>query len=39
MMNPEGEPLVYNSKSDLLNPFFFAFGDTSRDWLAPLRQS
>jgi 3'(2'), 5'-bisphosphate nucleotidase len=39
MMNPEGEPLVYNSKSDLLNPFFLAFGDNSRDWLAPLRQS
>lgn len=27
----EGEPLRYN-KEDILNPFFLAFGDKSRDW-------
>ncbi len=28
----EMKPLRYNSKDSLLNPFFFAFGDDSRDW-------
>jgi 3'(2'), 5'-bisphosphate nucleotidase len=27
-----GEPLMYNAKKDILNPFFLVFGDTSRDW-------
>jgi 3'(2'), 5'-bisphosphate nucleotidase len=27
-----GEALLYNTKPSLLNPFFLAFGDESRDW-------
>ncbi len=30
------KPLRYNSKESLLNPFFFVFGDDSRDWSAYL---
>jgi len=26
------KPLEYNTKDSLLNPFFFVFGDNSRDW-------
>ncbi len=29
-------PLDYNTKDSLLNPFFFVFGDSSRDWSAYL---
>lgn len=29
-------PLEYNTKDSLLNPFFFVFGDNSRDWSAYL---
>jgi 3'(2'), 5'-bisphosphate nucleotidase len=28
----EMRPLRYNTKESLLNPFFFVFGDDSRDW-------
>ncbi|HFD80158.1 MAG TPA: 3'(2'),5'-bisphosphate nucleotidase [Gammaproteobacteria bacterium] len=28
----EMKPLRYNTKDSLLNPFFFVFGDDSRDW-------
>jgi len=28
----EMQPLRYNTKDSLLNPFFFVFGDESRDW-------
>jgi 3'(2'), 5'-bisphosphate nucleotidase len=28
----EMKPLLYNTKDSLLNPFFFVFGDDSRDW-------
>ena len=28
----EGAPLDYNAKADILNPFFIAFADGSRDW-------
>jgi 3'(2'), 5'-bisphosphate nucleotidase len=28
----EMRPLRYNTKESLLNPFFFVFGDNSRDW-------
>jgi len=28
----EMKPLRYNTKDSLLNPFFFVFGDSSRDW-------
>jgi 3'(2'), 5'-bisphosphate nucleotidase len=37
MIDPAGRPLRYNTKGDLLNPHFLAFGDVRRDWLAPLR--
>jgi 3'(2'), 5'-bisphosphate nucleotidase len=33
MMDTSGRPLRYNSKDDLLNPHFLAFGDPKRDWL------
>jgi hypothetical protein len=29
-----GEPLRYNTKAELLNPFFVAYGPADRDWLA-----
>jgi 3'(2'), 5'-bisphosphate nucleotidase len=38
MIDREGRPLRYNTKDDLLNPHFLAFGDPQRDWLAPLRK-
>jgi 3'(2'), 5'-bisphosphate nucleotidase len=28
----DGKRIQYNSKSDLLNPYFLVFGDDSRDW-------
>ncbi|MDS4019062.1 MAG: 3'(2'),5'-bisphosphate nucleotidase CysQ [Candidatus Competibacter sp.] len=28
-----GEPLRYNTRDSLLNPYFIAYGDASRDWL------
>jgi 3'(2'), 5'-bisphosphate nucleotidase len=33
----DGRPLEYNTRDELLNPFFVAYGDTRRDWLALLR--
>lgn len=30
------QPLRYNTRDSLLNPFFFVFGDDSRDWSAYL---
>ncbi|WP_434130645.1 3'(2'),5'-bisphosphate nucleotidase CysQ [Methylocaldum sp. GT1BB] len=27
-----GQPLLYNTKPSLLNPYFLVFGDKSRDW-------
>ncbi|HXY97361.1 MAG TPA: 3'(2'),5'-bisphosphate nucleotidase CysQ [Steroidobacteraceae bacterium] len=33
----DGQPLRYNTRAGLLNPFFVAFGDRQRDWLALLR--
>ena len=35
----DGRPLRYNTREELLNPFFVAFGDAHRDWLALLRPS
>ncbi|MDD5035453.1 MAG: 3'(2'),5'-bisphosphate nucleotidase CysQ, partial [Methylococcaceae bacterium] len=29
-----GQPLSYNRKDSLLNPYFLVFGDKSRDWTA-----
>jgi len=33
----DGTPLAYNTREQLLNPFFVAFGPRDRDWLALLR--
>ena len=33
----DGEPLRYNTRAELLNPFFVAYGPGDRDWLALLR--
>jgi 3'(2'), 5'-bisphosphate nucleotidase len=33
----DGEPLRYNTREELLNPFFVAYGPRDRDWLALLR--
>ena len=37
MIDRAGRPLRYNTKDDLLNPHFLAFGDVRRDWLAPFQ--
>ena len=39
MIDVAGRPLRYNSKDDLLNPHFLAFGDQQRDWLAPIQNT
>jgi 3'(2'), 5'-bisphosphate nucleotidase len=33
----DGAPLQYNTRPELLNPFFVAYGPGDRDWLALLR--
>jgi 3'(2'), 5'-bisphosphate nucleotidase len=33
MIDLDGRPLRYNTKADVLNPHFIAFGDRDRDWL------
>ncbi len=33
----QGQPLRYNTREELLNPFFFACGPEDHDWLALLR--
>jgi len=33
----DGEPLAYNTKSEILNPHFLVYADRGRDWLALLR--
>jgi 3'(2'), 5'-bisphosphate nucleotidase len=37
MIDRAGRPLRYNTKDDLLNPHFLAFGDARRDWLTPFQ--
>jgi 3'(2'), 5'-bisphosphate nucleotidase len=32
----EGAPLRYNTREELLNPFFVVYGPKDRDWLALL---
>ncbi|BCX82042.1 3'(2'), 5'-bisphosphate nucleotidase [Methylomarinovum caldicuralii] len=34
-----GKPLRYNTKASVLNPYFLAYGDDSRDWLRYLPES
>lgn len=33
-----GEPLRYNTRDSLLNPFFVVYGDAGRDWLSYVHQ-
>ena len=33
-----GQPLRYNAKEDILNPFFVVIGNTNRDWMALLQE-
>ena len=35
----DGKPMKYNTKEDMLNPFFFVIGASDRDWLALLPDS
>ena len=35
----DGKPMKYNTKSDILNPYFFVIGASDRDWLALLPDS
>ena len=37
MIDLKGQPLRYNTKKDLLNPYFLAFGDPDRDYLTLAR--
>jgi 3'(2'), 5'-bisphosphate nucleotidase len=34
----DGQPLMYNSKEDILNPHFLVYGDTERDWTGYLEK-
>ena len=36
MIDPAGHPLRYNTREDLINPHFLAFGDRGRAWLAAI---
>jgi 3'(2'), 5'-bisphosphate nucleotidase len=33
----DGQPMRYNTKADILNPFFVVYADNSRNWLELLR--
>lgn len=35
----DGKPMKYNTKADILNPYFMVIGPTDRDWLALLPDS
>ncbi len=35
----DGKPMKYNTKADILNPFFFVIGAADNDWLALLPDS
>jgi 3'(2'), 5'-bisphosphate nucleotidase len=39
VVDPNGEPLRYNMKDSLLNPYFIAYGDAGHDWLQYLPQA
>jgi 3'(2'), 5'-bisphosphate nucleotidase len=36
VLAPDSRPLRYNAQESLLNPYFVAFGDASRDWVGTL---
>ena len=33
----DGSPLMYNCKEAYLNPYFFVYGDTEKQWLLPFQ--
>jgi 3'(2'), 5'-bisphosphate nucleotidase len=37
VLDLDGHPIRYNTKPEVLNPYFVVFGDPSRDWLALTR--
>jgi len=39
VVTTDGKPMKYNTKSDILNPWFFVIGASDRDWLALLPDS
>ncbi len=39
VLDLDGHPIRYNTKPDVLNPYFVVFGDASRDWLAYTRSA
>ena len=39
MMDLTGGALLYNARDELINPYFIACGDRSRDWIAKPRES
>ena len=39
VLDLEGQPLRYNTREAVLNPFFVARGDPGRDWLALFQDS
>jgi 3'(2'), 5'-bisphosphate nucleotidase len=36
VVTTKGDPLRYNAKAEILNPFFIAYGDGGRDWVGLL---
>jgi 3'(2'), 5'-bisphosphate nucleotidase len=38
VVKTDGSPLGYNSKEEFLNPHFFVFGDSEKEWLSPFRE-
>jgi 3'-phosphoadenosine 5'-phosphosulfate (PAPS) 3'-phosphatase len=34
----DGAALEYNTRAEIVNPYFVAYGPQDRDWLALLRQ-
>ena len=35
LVNTDGERLLYNTKAEVLNPFFIVYGDDAVDWVQP----
>jgi 3'(2'), 5'-bisphosphate nucleotidase len=38
VIQSNGQPVLYNSKEDILNPEFLVFGDRSRNWTKYLNE-
>ena len=39
VVDTQGQPLLYNTKADYLNPFFLAYGDAAHNWLRYLART